>query len=550
MTLNTYCIMYSVLLLVAIVVLSVLGYMSYSYTRRWLHYPVEENEFDDLVIVCSSGRCAEIARKVIVESSGGLGDAAVAALACMSVLLPHKTGLGGGLMALYYNDTNRSVEALDALGKTPLDATEAWFAQNGKGRATAIIPGAASGYAYLHRRLGRMDWGKLFEPAINLAEHGFVVDKHLAAALVRNDNLLQQETRTRQLFWNRTTNKLVTEKEAMRNSLLSKLLTDISANDGRYFYNGRLAEEVVEDLKRGGSPVNYPDFGHYHARWSPAIRHGMNGDRTFHAPAIPGTGALLGLLVNDIALSQTVLVPKGGTPELPYMSGAELHRLVEALKFSFAKKADLGDTAESKENQTILISEIATDFRGTFNNQAPLANLPAYKARGLIDGDEGGVFLALHDRTGDALAIVSSLNSEFGSGYMTTSGIIMNNFMEAFSKTRGVAGGSLKGSEQNKLASLKSPITTMLPAIITRGQRRNAELHAVLGATGGLPAISALAQAELLRKYQHKVEDRTVSSTACGFVATGRGTWLAVADVNDTSGGVAGKRYRHPVLSA
>lgn len=54
---------------------------------------------------------------------------------------------------------------------------------NFAGGAAIIVPGAVSGYAYLHRRLGRLDWKNLFEPAITLSERGFNVDQHLALSL-------------------------------------------------------------------------------------------------------------------------------------------------------------------------------------------------------------------------------------------------------------------------------------------------------------------------------------------------------------------------------
>ncbi|XP_077553409.1 uncharacterized protein LOC144168265 [Haemaphysalis longicornis] len=170
-------------------------------------------------------------------------------------------------------------------------------------------------------------------------------------------------------------------------------------------------------------------------------------------------------------------------------------RLVESLKFSFARKSDLGDSAATKARQNDLAKEIMISFKSTFDNQDPLPNLAAYKASGPIDTGEynrGGAFLALRDRTGDALAIASSLNNEFGSGYVTMTGIIMNDYMNAFLSPvqEGNANASLGSSLPNKVGSLKSPITAMIPAIITDGKA----LHAVLGDTGGLRGISSVAQ--------------------------------------------------------
>ncbi|XP_077553410.1 glutathione hydrolase 1 proenzyme-like [Haemaphysalis longicornis] len=288
MEVTSSCLMCAACLVLVIAVLGGVGYVTYTHTYFWMKYPALDWEYKNLAIVCSSGRCADIAMRIITESKGGLGDAAVAALACMGVLLPHKTGLGGGLLALYYNSSVR-------------DELAEWSAVLA-GRPAAIVPGAVSGYEYLHRRLGRLNWDTLFEPAINIAKEGFPVDKHLADALKRKDSVINADTKMRMVYWNHSTKAWKTVGDAINNDFLAKTLTQIAENGDRHFYSGRLAEDLVEDMRRGGSLVDIADFAHYRAHWSPTIKHTMAGGKKFHAPPVPGVGALLKVLVSDFAL--------------------------------------------------------------------------------------------------------------------------------------------------------------------------------------------------------------------------------------------------------
>ena len=45
------------------------------------------------------------------------------------------------------------------------------------------IPGNIALMAQTHKKWGKLKWAALFQPAIKLAEEGFVVSPHLASAL-------------------------------------------------------------------------------------------------------------------------------------------------------------------------------------------------------------------------------------------------------------------------------------------------------------------------------------------------------------------------------
>lgn len=85
----------------------------------------------------------------------------------------------------------------------------------------------------------------------------------------------------------------------------------------------------------------------------------------------------------------------------------------------------------------------------------------------------------------------------FGSGFATTSGLLLNNYMDAFAKPGKRFG--LDPSPANLLGPRKRPITSMVPTMLTK-HATPSKLVGAFGASGGLPGISAMAQVSHIRR--------------------------------------------------
>jgi gamma-glutamyltranspeptidase / glutathione hydrolase len=72
----------------------------------------------------------------------------------------------------------------------PAAGNETMYSNNTNPTASIIgglavgVPGEIRGWEMLHKRHGKLPWNVLFQPAINLARNGFIVNAGLATRLV------------------------------------------------------------------------------------------------------------------------------------------------------------------------------------------------------------------------------------------------------------------------------------------------------------------------------------------------------------------------------
>ncbi len=132
---------------------------------------------------------------MILRRGGNAIDAAVATAFALAVVMPEAGNIGGGgFLVLRMHDGTAA--ALDFREKAPLAARrDMYLDADGKstdhsitGHLAAGVPGSVAGLFEAHRRFGRLPWRQVVEPAIDLADKGFVVTRDFAGS-VRADSL-------------------------------------------------------------------------------------------------------------------------------------------------------------------------------------------------------------------------------------------------------------------------------------------------------------------------------------------------------------------------
>jgi gamma-glutamyltranspeptidase/glutathione hydrolase len=213
-------------------------------------------------------------------------------------------------------------------------------------------------------------------------------------------------------------------------------------------------------------------------------------NRRIFAMPPPSAGGVVLLEVLGI-LGQRMKTWNPAGPQDP----AYLHLMVEALKHGFADRSRyLGDPGFvsiplsrllDPDNLQDLAARIRLD--GTlapdrYGTGEPTAAPPAR--------DAGTAHISVIDAEGNAVALTTTINLEFGA-HLVAAGILLNNQMDDFSLSPGkpdafglVAGG------QNALAPGKRPLSSMSPTIVLNENG----VEMVLGAAGGPTIISSTVQ--------------------------------------------------------
>src|SRR5690606_20619677 len=153
------------------------------------------------VVSAADPRAAEAGAKML-RRGGSATDAAIATMLALTVVEPQSSGIGGGGFLLHHSDDG-GIDTLDGRETAPAGADPQWFLDaDGEplpfleavisGRSVGV-PGNVRLAAEAHRRWGERPWATLFEPAIRLAEDGWMLTERGREYLVRARNRAAQQ---------------------------------------------------------------------------------------------------------------------------------------------------------------------------------------------------------------------------------------------------------------------------------------------------------------------------------------------------------------------
>src|SRR5262249_26018790 len=106
----------------------------------------------------------------ILKKGGNAVDAAIATNAALGLMEPMMCGPGGDLYALVWDARTKKLHGLNASGRSPYNATRAFFADKGlkeipeTGPLSWSVPGCVDGWDALRRRFGTLSLEQLLEP--------------------------------------------------------------------------------------------------------------------------------------------------------------------------------------------------------------------------------------------------------------------------------------------------------------------------------------------------------------------------------------------------
>lgn len=254
------------------------------------------------------------------------------------------------------------------------------------------------------------------------------------------------------------------------------------------FYNGKLAEEIVKDVKEGGGIFTLNDLKSYRAKFKTPIK-GTLGEYNWYSTPPPGSGAVLSLILNILKGYKMKPSDREGTKK----SVLTYHRIVEAFKFAYAYRALLGD--QDFANVTQVLKEMtnetfAESLRQKIQDDRTFTNYTYYGDFYQKSKDQGTSHLSVIAENGDAVSATTTINLYYGSKYRSTrTGIIYNNEMDDFSTPGEVNAFGVLPSESNMIAPGKRPQSSTTPSIFVD---KSGVARLVIGASGGTKITTAV----------------------------------------------------------
>jgi gamma-glutamyltranspeptidase/glutathione hydrolase len=458
-------------------------------------------------MVVSVHHLASDAGLEVLRAGGNAVDAAVATGFALAVVHPVAGNLGGGGFLLLRTHGGKTT-FIDFREKAPLAATETMYQDAGgkvipdasvTGYRSIATPGSVAGLAYAERKYGKLGLARVISPAIRLASDGFELTAEEARELADPD--LSKFADSKRIF--QRDGKLYKTGETFKQPELARTLQRIAA-DPEDLYHGKMAQELINDLKKGGALLRLEDLAQYNVvEREPIV--GTFHDYTVISAPPPSSGGVV--LVSALNILEGYDLTKLGdrTPE-------SMHLIVEAYRRAFMDRAEyLGDPDYNRIPIAELIAKKYADaWRATIDPRRATASSALQRPAGLvppppktaghrIETPETTHFSVV-DAEGNAVAMTTTINNNFGSDVTAGSlGFLLNDEMDDFAAKAGVANmyGLIQGPA-DAIAPGKRPLSAMTPTIILE----KGKLRYVLGSPGGARIITTVANIFLLAAEQ------------------------------------------------
>ena len=403
-------------------------------------------------MVCTGQPLAAQAGLEILKQGGNAVDAAIATAATLTMVEPTGNGLGSDAFALVW--IKDKLYGLNGSGYAPAALTvEAMQARGYKampkiGWASVDVPGAVSAWAQLHKRFGKLPFGRLFAPAIHYAEAGFVVSPQIGKLWQAAEQVFhgkEQETAFAGLF-----ETFFPKGHAPKIGTLFKVpqavrtLQLIAESYGEEFYQGEIAQEIIKFAQATGGFLDAQDLAGYKAQWVEPIRVKYRGYDVWEIP--PNGHGLVALMALNILNGLTVS---------PRDTVDNFHKQIEAMKLAFADGLKyISDPAAMTVTVEQLLAPDYAAQRRKLIGAAALEPTPGDPQAG------GTVYLCTADGEGNMVSFIQSNFIGFGSGIVVPScALSLNSRASAF---------SLDPAAANCLAPHKKPYHTIIPGFLTK----------------------------------------------------------------------------------
>lgn len=443
---------------------------------------VKEIHAQNKGMVVSAHPLASEAGAQILRMGGNAFDAVVATQLALTVVYPQAGNIGGGgfligitkkgeKIAIDYRETapkNASRDMyLDKKGNANTDLSQ-------NGRLAVGVPGSVSGMFLTHKKYGKLPMSVLIQPAIDLAEKGFAITE-------REANLLNA---TKEDFLKHNSHKTAFTKDTpwkQGDFLIQKELANtlklIQKYGEKAFYEGKNAQLLVDEMKRGNGIITLDDLKNYKTKERKALVFDYKKHEIVSMP-LPSSGGTL--LAQMLKMSDFENLEK-----FEHNSPEAVQIMTEAERRAYADRAEyMGDPDFVEDKTEMLISDEYLKNRWkNFSFQKATLSSEVGKTINQTKESDQTTHISIIDKFGNAVSVTTTLNGLYGSKVIVKDGgYFLNNEMDDFSVKPGVPNmyGAI-GGEANAIKPNKRMLSSMTPTIVLK----NGKPFIIVGTPGG-----------------------------------------------------------------
>ena len=441
--------------------------------------------------VSSADPRATAAGEAILAAGGSAVDAAIAVMLALTVVEPQSSGIGGGGFLVRADAQSGALVTYDGRETAPAAATPTRFlGADGKllGHEARVFSGLSVGVpgnlalaAKAHAAHGKLPWAKLFEPAIALAEQGFVMNQRLHTSLKGNKGRADKSDAARAVFFGADGEPLPVGA-TVRVPQLAKTFRTLAKQGPRAFYGAKparkLAAYVAGETPQDGRMTSADITGYSAKERAPVCSAYRVYTICGMGPPSSGGIAVIQMLGQLERFDLTAMAPD---------SAAFWHLFIESQRLAYADRelyagdadfvavpvAGLIDKGYLASRSALIAPDkaLATVAAGVPPG-APLA-----RGDGPEEPENGTTHFSVVDAGGNAVSYTSTIEGAFGSG-LHWGGFYLNNELTDFTLTPEADGKPVA----NRVEGGKRPRSSMAPTIVFDADRKPV---LVIGAAGG-----------------------------------------------------------------
>lgn len=430
--------------------------------------------------------CSDIGLEMLTRGGSAM-DAAISAAICLGSINCFASGIGGSMVMLVKRKKDGRVDLISGQETAPKVAQLNMFRQSPsphstvKGASAIAIPGELRALQLAYTKYGgRLPWRELLEPSVKLNKQGFKVTKLLAKHIRLNGDYIKKDPALKSVFMK--DGRLLLEGDLCKRPVYANTLSIIANKGVDALYAGELTNKVVAEISKMGGNITKLDFAAYKAQSSSPLQMTFNGHTIVTGPVSAGGITLTSVL----EILNGVKLEKESDPD-------SYHRIVEAFRFAFAQSSKMGEV-ENMELGKILEKALDQARIAMKNGLSDYETFPPAYYHPVYDfvDSSGGSALTVVSASGEAVSLVTSINSSFGAkvGSIST-GIIWNDSMNEFSIPGTVNLFGFTSAPSNYIAPGKKPITFSTPILVLNPKKN---LVMAIAASGGTKSITSAIQ--------------------------------------------------------